>query len=46
MVWSEMLEDGRSDRKQRRSPAVCETVEDENIMNGASRLDFSCRRSK
>jgi hypothetical protein len=35
-----MLEDGRSGRKQRESSAVCEAIEDENVVNGASQLVF------
>jgi hypothetical protein len=35
-----MLEDGRSGRKQRKSLAVCEAIEDENVVNRASQLVF------
>jgi hypothetical protein len=43
MAWSRTPGDGRSGRKQRRSSAVCEGVEDENVVNGASRLDVLAR---
>jgi hypothetical protein len=38
LAWSRTPGDGRSVQKQRKSPAVCEVVEDENVLNGASRL--------